>query len=79
MNLLYFDPSDAARVIKSRIARNGRHRVFVRRSGVVSCYPTWDERSARCPDCDLVGTYDQRASVIDIEGDLQERLREIRS
>lgn len=78
MNLIEYGAADAAKVIKVRLGkRNSKHRVFVRRSGILTCYPIWDERCARCPDTDLVGTYDDTAEVADIEGDLQERLTEI--
>lgn len=79
MNLLHLEPGEVAKAIKGRIERRGRHRVFVRHSGVMACYPTYDERCARCSDGDLVGTYDQAASVIDIEDDLRARLDEIQA
>lgn len=63
--------------MKLRIMAKGPQRVFARGSGVVTMLARTDPRCDQRPDGDMVGSYNSRASVIDIEADLVERLREI--
>lgn len=77
MNLLEHEPRQVALRVKQRVTEKGPHRVYVRESGVITVLPVADPRCDLRPQGHLVGSYTCDASVIDLEADLCERLREI--
>lgn len=77
MNLLLDEPRDVATRVKLRIMAKGPQRVYVRDSGITAILPPTDKRCEERPDSHLVGSYNRRASLLDIEADLLERRREL--
>lgn len=79
MNILTDDIEQVAESIKLRmIARGGNWAVYVGKTGRVKTERVGDDRLKSPPDSDMMGTYNRKATVSDIEDDLVCRMRELR-
>ena len=77
MNLIEDGAAAVAMKARLRVIAKGLHRVYVRPTEVIAILPPTDPRADMRPDADLVGSYNRRAKLEDIEADLVERLSEI--
>lgn len=79
LNLLEQDVEQVAEAVKLRvIARTGTIAVYVRPDGSVVMEKVGEERAAQeMPAHWMVGTYDRKALVAEIEDDLSLRYREL--
>lgn len=78
MNLLHDEIEEIAERIKRRIVANpSRYYVYAKPSGVMSMGTPGEARIESHPDCNLVGCYNRRISISEIEDDLRVRRKEI--
>lgn len=77
MNILRDEIEDIAERIKLKLLSKGPQVVYVRDNGVTGIYHPSDKRQEGINPHTLVGSYNRKARVSDIEDDLMERRREI--
>ncbi len=77
MNILRDEIEDIAERIKRKLFSKGPQVVYVRSNGVTGIYHPGDKRQENIDPLTLVGSYNRKAKVADIEDDLMARRREI--